>query len=181
MPVYISLLRAINLAGHNRMKMSELEAAMRSLGFDEVKTYLQSGNVIFRARGPSAKLSETIEAKIERVFGFSVTVISRTAEEMGKAIQNNPFLEQNGVDPSHLHVTFLESAPTGAVEKLDRLRGEPDQFRHRGRELYLYCCQGYGRTKLSNQAIERALALRATTRNWRTVNQLYQMAAGVVR
>jgi uncharacterized protein (DUF1697 family) len=181
MPVYISLLRGINLPGHNRIKMSELEAVLRGPGFGELKTYLQSGNLIFRAPKPSAKLSETIEAKIQSAFGFSVTVISRTAEEIGKAIQSNPFLKQDGVDPSYLHVTFLESVPTAAVEKLDRLRGEPDQFRHRGREVYLCCCQGYGRTKLSNQAIEKALAVRATTRNWKTVKQLYQMAAGIVR
>jgi uncharacterized protein (DUF1697 family) len=75
----------------------------------------------------------------------------------------------------------LASVPTAAVENLDRLQGAPDQFRHRDREVYLYCCHGYGRTKLSNQAIEMVLAVRATTRNWRTVNQLYQMAAGIVR
>ena len=181
MPVYISLLRAINLGAHNRIGMSELEAAIEGLGFDEVKTYLQSGNLVFRARRPLAKLSEAIEAKIESAFGLSVSVISRTAEEIGKTIQSNPFLKQDGVDPAFLHVTFLASTPTAAAEKLARLRAEPDQFRHSGREVYLYCCQGYGRTKLSNQAIERALALRATTRNWRTVNQLYQMAAEIAR
>jgi uncharacterized protein (DUF1697 family) len=181
MPAYISLLRAINLGQHNRIKMSELEAALRGLGFDDVKTYLQSGNVVFRARQSPAKLCETIEAKIQSEFGLSVSVISRTREEMHDTIQNNPFLKEDGVDPSHLHVTFLASVPAVALEKLDLLRAEPDRFRCRGREVYLHCCHGYGSTKLSNQAIEKALAIRATTRNWKTVNQVYQMAAGFVR
>jgi uncharacterized protein (DUF1697 family) len=181
MPTWISLLRAINLGQHNRIRMSELEAALRGLGFDNVKTYLQSGNVVFDARQSPAKLCEIIEAKIQSEFGLSVSVISRTREEMGDTIRNNPFLKEDGVDPSHLHVTFLASVPGAALEKLDRLGAEPDRFRCRGREVYLDCCQGYGRTKLSNQAIEKALAVRGTTRNWKTVNQVYQMAAGLLR
>jgi uncharacterized protein (DUF1697 family) len=180
MPTYISLLRAINLGQHNRIKMSELEATLRGLGFDDVKTYLQSGNVVFHARQSPAKLCQTIEAKIHSEFGLSVSVMSRTREEIGEIIQNNPFLKEDGVDPSHLHVTFLASVPA-ALEKLDRLGAEPDRFRFRGCEVYLHCCHGYGRTKLSNQAIEKALAVRATTRNWKTVNQVYQMAEGFVR
>jgi len=117
-----------------------------------------------------------MEERIRSHFGLSISVLSRTDEELGNTIQTNPFLEESGVDPSKLHVTFLASAPTAAEEKLDRLHAGPDRYRYRGREIYLYCPQGYGRTKLSNLAIEKALAVRATTRNWRTVNQLYQMA-----
>jgi uncharacterized protein (DUF1697 family) len=181
MPTYISLLRAINVAGHNRVKMSALEAALEGLGFEQVKTYLQSGNVVFHLAKPRANLSETVEARIRSAFGLSISVISRTEEELSNIIQKNPFLKESGVDPSKLHVAFLASAPTAAVEKLDRLRAEPDRYRYRGHEVYLYCPQGYGRTKLSNLAIEKALAVRATTRNWRTASQLYQMAAQIVR
>ena len=181
MPTYISLLRAVNLAGHNRIKMSALQAALEGLGFEQVKTYLQSGNVVFHLVKPSANLCETIEEKIRSQFGLSISVISRTDEELGNAIQKNPFLKESGVDSSKLHVTFLASVPTAAEEKLDRLRAGPDRYRYRGREVYLYCPQGYGRTKLSNLAIEKALAVRGTTRNWRTVNQLYQMAAQIIR
>jgi len=180
-PTYVSLLRAINLAGHNRLKMSALEAALAGLDFEQVKTYLQSGNVIFHLAKPRANLCETIERRIHSVFGLSISVLSRTAEELDNIVQNNPFLKESGVDASKLHVTFLASAPTAAVEKLDRLRAEPDQYRYRGSEVYLYCPEGYGRTKLANLAIEKALAVRATTRNWRTVNQLHQMAAQIVR
>jgi len=180
-PTYISLLRAVNLAGHNRIKMSALQAALEGLGFEQVKTYLQSGNVVFHLVKPSANLCETIEEKIRSHFGLSISVISRTDEELGNAIQKNPFLKESGVDSSKLHVTFLASVPTAAEEKLDRLRAGPDRYRYRGREVYLYCPQGYGRTKLSNLAIEKALAVRGTTRNWRTVNQLYQMAAQIIR
>jgi uncharacterized protein (DUF1697 family) len=180
-PTYISLLRAVNLAGHNRIKMSALQAALEGLGFKQVKTYLQSGNVVFHLLKPSANLCETIEERIRSHFDLSISVISRTDEELGNAIQKNPFLKESGVDSSKLHVTFLASVPTAAEEKLDRLRAGPDRYRYRGREVYLYCPQGYGRTKLSNLTIEKALAVRGTTRSWRTVNQLYQMATQIIR
>jgi uncharacterized protein (DUF1697 family) len=178
-PTYICLLRAINLAGHNRIKMSALEAALEGLGFEQVKTYLQSGNVVFHLAKSRANLCETLEERIRSAFGLSITVISRTAEELDTTIQKNPFLKESGIDPAKLHVTFLASAPAAAVEKLDQLRAAPDRYRYRGSEVYLYCPEGYGRTKLSNLAIEKALAVRATTRNWKTVNQLSQMAAQI--
>lgn len=176
MPTYISLLRGINVGKQKRILMSQLRATFEGLGCERVKTYLQSGNVIFNALETPANLCAQIEARIRRDFGLPVSVISKTVEEMGQAVRKNPFLKEGGVERSKLHVTFLASVPGAAVEKLDRLRAEPDQFRYSGREVYLYCVRGYGRTKLSNSAIEKALAVRATTRNWRTVNQLYQMA-----
>jgi uncharacterized protein (DUF1697 family) len=174
-PTYIALLRGINLGKHNRIPMGKLQQAFEGLGFEQVRTYIQSGNVIFNA-GTASNLCQKIEEKIRSDFGLAVSVISKTAEELGDAIRNNPFLKKGGVDHSRLHVTFLSSVPAAAAEKLDRLRAGPDQFCCAGLEVYLYCRDGYGRTKLSNAAIEKALSVRATTRNWRTVNQLYQMA-----
>jgi uncharacterized protein (DUF1697 family) len=140
-PTYISLLRAVSLAGHNRIKMRALEAAFEGLGCEQVRTYRQSGNVVFHLAKPSANLCETIEERIHRHCGLSISVISRTEEELGNTIQKNPFLTESGVDPSKPHVTFLASAPTAAEEKLDRLRAGPDRYRYRGREVYLYCPQ----------------------------------------
>ncbi len=178
MPVYISMLRGINVSGHKQIKMSQLQELFKALGFEQVKTYIQSGNVVFDARTNSAQnVSKKIEEKILSDFGFSVPVISKTPAEMGRTLQNNPFLKKRGIDTSKLHVTFLSQAPaeTG-LRKLEALNARPDEWHYSGREIYLYCPEGYGRTRLSNNALEKLLMVTATTRNWRTVNQLYQMA-----
>jgi uncharacterized protein (DUF1697 family) len=178
MPTHIAMLRGINVSGHKRIKMSQLQAMFEALGFKQVKTYIQSGNVVFEAGTNSAPgVSRKIEEKILSGFGFSVAVISKTPAELCETIQNNPFLKKRGVDLSRLHVTFLAKAPAAAaLKKLEALNAGPDQWQCRGSEIYLYCPDGYGRTKLSNTALERMLSVTATTRNWRTVNQLYQMA-----
>lgn len=178
MPIYISMLRGINLAGHNQISMAKLQAVMEQLGFQQVRTYIQSGNVVFKGTKTAAdKLSKKIEDKIRSGFGFSISVISKTPDDLANTIQRNPFLKQAGSDISKLHVTFLSDVPAEAgIKKLAAIPAEPDQFRHSGSEIYLYCPDGYGRTKLSNNAIERVLSVRATTRNWRTVNKLYEMA-----
>jgi hypothetical protein len=116
MPVYISMLRAINVGSHNRMPMDRLRASCEALRFNQVRTYVHRGNGIFRAaRGSPADLSKKIEARILKDFGFSVPVISKTSIEMGKAIPNNPFLRKSGVDPSKLPVTFLSQMPPRAA------------------------------------------------------------------
>jgi uncharacterized protein (DUF1697 family) len=178
MPIYISMLRGINLAGHNQISMLQLRASLEQLGFERVKTYIQSGNVVFKAAKIAPdKLSKKIEDKIRSDFGFSISVLSKTPDELAKTIQNNPFLKQPGIDPSKLHVTFLSGAPADlALKKLAAIHAHPDQFHCLDCDVYLYCPEGYGRTKLSNNAIEKLLSLRATTRNWRTVNKLHEMA-----
>ena len=180
MPVYISLLRGINLGPHNRISIDQLKTSLVSLGFERVQTYTQSGNVIFSAAlRSSSVVSDRIEKKIVVAFGLAITVVSRTAEEMGNTIRSNPFLKEKRIDLSKLHVTFLSQAPVpSSLEKLAPLASAGDEFRPSGREIYLYCPNGYGRTKLSNNALERAFSVRATTRNWRSVNQLYQIALG---
>lgn len=180
MPVYISMLRGINVGGQKRIKMDRLRESLVELGVENVKTYLQSGNVVFTAAKRSPlELSKKIEEDILSDFGFSVTVISKTAQEMGKAIQNNPFLHERKIDLSRLHVTFLDQAPSQpALKNLNTLTSPPDRLHHSGTEIYLYCPDGYGKTKFSNNALERVLSVRATTRNWSTVNNLYQMALG---
>jgi uncharacterized protein (DUF1697 family) len=178
MPVYISMLRGINVGPHNKIKMDRLRESFEALGFEQVKTYVQSGNVVFKtAKRSTSDLSKKIEERVLKDFGYSVPVISKTAEEMGKTIQNNPFLTMKGIDASKLHVTFLSQVPgQPALKKLDALVAGSDEFHYWGNEIYLYCPNGYGRTKLSNNALERVLGVRATTRNWRTVNNLYQIS-----
>lgn len=177
---YIALLRGINLGGHKMLKMDQLRKAFEELGFSDVKTYIQSGNVVFKGPvEPPEILAKRIETRIDRQFGFPVPVVVKTAEEIGEIIRNNRLLQEEGIDPSHLHVTFLGVAPEkSALKMLDAIDAAPDQFRCAGKVVYLHCPDGYGHSKLTNNVLERVLKAGATTRNWKTVNQLYQMTLG---
>ncbi len=177
MPIYISMLRGINIGGHKRIKMDQLRKSFETLGFEQVQTYIQSGNVVFTAAKLSTSaLSQKIEKQILSDFGFSVSVISRTLHEMGKAISNNPFLKTPGIDPEKLHVMFLSEAPeAAALKKLVDLTTAPDQCRPSEREIYFYLPNGVSQSVLMKSPADRILSVVTTTRNWRTVNQLLQM------
>jgi uncharacterized protein (DUF1697 family) len=177
MPVYVALLRGINLGGHKKIKMEELRASLAAMGFDEVKTYIQSGNVVFKAAKISDKaLSKKIEATILSKFGHSVSVIIRTADEIQKVIANNPFLKDPNVDQTKLHVMFLPDAPAQpALKQLETLVLKPDQFRSLGKELYFYLPNGVAESAVMKKPIDRVLAIPTTMRNWRTVNTIQQM------
>ena len=177
MPVYIAMLRGINIGPHKRMKMDKLRASCEALEFEQVKTYVQSGNVVFKAtKQSSASLGKKLKDRIVRDFGFSAPVITRTADEIEMVIQDNPLLKEKSIDVAKLHVTFLSELPVvAALKKLDSLPQQPDRFCCLRREIYLYCPNGYGQTKLTNNLFEKQLAVGATTRNWKTVNNLYEM------
>jgi uncharacterized protein (DUF1697 family) len=177
MPTYISMLRGINVGGHKRIKMDQLRKSFEALGFEQVKTYIQSGNVVFSGgKLSTAVLSRKIEAKILGDFGFSVSVISRTQDEMERTIQNNPFVKDRGIDQTKLHVTFLAEAPApSALQKMQALIAAPDQSRCAGREIYFYLPNGVSQSSLWKTPWERTLSVVTTMRNWKTVNSLYQM------
>jgi uncharacterized protein (DUF1697 family) len=179
MTIYVGLLRGINVAGKKIVRMENLRASFEALGFGQVRTYVQSGNVVFEASKTSTTgLSKKIGEKILSDYGFSVPLILRTSGEMTKVASDNPFLKEKKVDRSKLHVTFLSEPPAvTALKKLNALAPLPDRFHVEGREVYLCCPNGYGRTKLSNAAFERLLSVEATTRNWKTVNTLVGMSA----
>ena len=174
---YVALLRGINLGGHKIVKMDQLRKTFEKLGFQDVKTYIQSGNVVFKAaaEAPDA-LAGRIEERVQRQFGFPVPVQVKTAEEVGEVISNNPLVKEKGIDPAQLHVTFLAGAPErSAVKMLEAIAAAPDQFRCLGRAVYLHCPNGYHATKLNNNVLEKMLKAGTTTRNWKTVNELYRM------
>jgi uncharacterized protein (DUF1697 family) len=176
METYVALLRGVNV-GQNTLKMQRLRHLCSELGFKNVTTYVQSGNVIFEAGGPPSSWSSSIDQKLAGETRSSVTVLLRTPGELKKIIARNPFLKEKGIDQSRLHVTFLASAAgKDALKKLSAVNAGADQFRISDKEVYLYCPNGYGRTKLSNNALEKALSVKATTRNWNTVNKLYEIA-----
>lgn len=161
--------------------MDRLRESCSALGFRSVQTYVQSGNVVFvEGRKFASSLSKNIAQAVVRDFGFDVTVLVRAANEMRDLIERNPFLKERGVDPSKLYVTFLSEAPSKkALKDVQTVSSEADRFHIGRQEIYLYCPGGYGKTKLSNTAFERALSVRATTRNWKTVNALFEMASNL--
>lgn len=173
---FLALLRGINVGGKNKLPMKDLVALFEQAGCNHVRTFIQSGNVIFHAdRGNVAGLSNGITRRIEERFGHRVPVVLRTAEELGETIRNNPFLT-SGAQEKTLHVYFLATQPDAhAVDALDLQRSQPDAFLVRGREIYLQLPNGMARTKLTNAYFDSRLSTISTARNWNTVLQLHQL------
>jgi uncharacterized protein (DUF1697 family) len=178
MKTFISMLRGVNVSGQKTIRMAELKSLYEAEGFEQVGTYVQSGNVVFKtAQSDAAVLAALIQAQIERSFGFSVFVFVRDLEDFRRILRSNPFLTGRNEDPTKLHVTFLHHSPSPARWKdLKPPPGETDEFFPGEKELFLFCPNGYGRTKLSNAFFEKKLGMPATTRNWNTVNALFKMA-----
>jgi uncharacterized protein (DUF1697 family) len=179
MPSYVAMLRGINVSGSKIIKMEALRASFEALGFSNVRTYVQSGNVVFAAKErTAAPLGAKIAARIKRDFGFDVPTLVLGAESLARVVDQNPFVGRKGVDPTKLHVTFLAEAPAAAgLQKMQAVMSGRDEFQCRGTSIYLVCPDGYGNSKLNNNAFERALRVGATTRNWKTVTTLAAMAA----
>ena len=175
MRTYISLLRGINVSGQKKINMEELKKLYESLGFKNVQTYIQSGNVIFEGSDTDvSRLINKIEGKIKNSFGFDVKILIRTKNEMQKLIENTPF---NKKDPSKLQVTFLSDSPVQLpLDEINNAKDNSEEVSISGKEIYLFYPNGYGRSKLSNNFFERKLKLSATTRNWKTVNKLLELA-----
>jgi uncharacterized protein (DUF1697 family) len=177
MTVYVAMLRGVNVGG-NSLRMDWLRQACENLGWQNVRTYVQSGNIVFSSRASAVKLAQVLKETIDAQTRLPVTVVLRSAADMEKVVADNPFLKQKGIDATKLHVTFLGRVPIKpALDRLDALAGTRDQYRLNGSEIYLHCPINYGETKLSNGAIEKVLGVGATTRNWKTVTTLQAMAA----
>jgi len=174
--VYVAMLRGVNV-GTNSLKMEWLRKACTDAGLDKVRTYVQSGNVVFASRLGAAKLAPMLKTMIDAQTRLPVTVVVRSAADMADIVKANPFLKSKDIDVSKLHVTFLAKKPLKpSTERLDALAGSRDEYHLAGQEIYLHCPINYGETKLSNTAIEKVLAVGATTRNWKTVTTLCAMA-----
>lgn len=176
--VYIALLRGINIGPHKRMKMEKLRASCDALGFTNVKTYIQSGNLVCQAGklSPDAA-AKAIEAQIVKDFGFSADVIARAGEEWKQIVAGNPLLKEPGVDASKLHVLFLSETPSAeAIKKLTTIVKSPDKVRHKSKEIYFYFPNGVSGSSIWKHNLDRVLGISGTMRNWRTVNTLYAMA-----
>lgn len=177
MSIYINMLRGINV-GQNQVKMDALRKMYEALGLQNVVSYVQSGNIIFEGTAVSSEtLEEAISAAMEKTFGFRVPMVILTREQLEKFIKDNPFLERTDIDPSFLHVTFLSAtpAPYDSAAITEKKQGDEEIF-FADQAIYLYCPHGYGRTKLNNNFLEAKLKVNATTRNWKTTNELLRLA-----
>lgn len=178
MTTYISIIRGINVSGQKTIKMDALKTMYESLAFANVQTYIQSGNVLFQYNDvPRADLQQKIAEEIKNIFGFDVPVLVMDIEKLKEIIVNNPFIVEEVKDIAYQHVTFLYSKPdTKYIESIRQNLAQDEAFALTDTSVYLYCPNGYGRTKLTNTFFEKKLNVIATTRNWKTTIELLNIA-----
>lgn len=176
MTTFIALFRGINVGGKNILPMNELRELLQGLGCEDVKTYIQSGNAVFRHSEISPpRLAERIGAAVHSSYGFEPAVQLMTADRLEKAVRSNPFPEGTS-DPSKLHVFFLVAVPENPdLEAIEAVRADSERFALIGDVAYLHAKEGIARSKLAARA-ERLLGVAATARNWRSVAKILDMA-----
>ena len=176
MATWVALLRGVNVGRHNRLPMSELRPMLESLGYDDVRTHLQSGNALFSATGKAASIEQAISRRVKQETGLGIKVLVRTSKELDDVITANPFVKRR-VPEKQLHVAFLSGAPSRAkLRKVDPASYAPDEVEIGKRALYLRLPNGISGAKLPN--VEKLVALDATVRSWRTVTRLAELARG---
>ena len=178
MTTYISILRGINVSGQKLIKMADLQKTYQKLGFGSITTYVQSGNVVFTEKKATPKeLAASITKQIAKDFGFQVPVIVFSINTLKQIIASNPFIKDRENDTAFLHVTFLSSPPPKFDEKtIEEKKQSGEAIAFTNMAVYLYCPNGYGKTKLTNSFLETKLQVSATTRNWKTANELARIA-----
>jgi uncharacterized protein (DUF1697 family) len=176
---YLALLRGVNVGGKNKLPMKDLAAMFVEAGCADVRTFIQSGNVVFKASASlSKKIPSLITAQIASRFGHKVPVVLRTADQLGDVVSRNPFLEIGAAEET-LHVVFLADLPSpGAVASLDPDRSPGDTYLVRGQDIYLRLPNGTADSRLTNAYFDSKLATISTGRNWRTVNKLLDLMKG---
>jgi len=176
---YITLLRGINVGGRNKLKMQALREALQTSPLENIRTYIQSGNILFGTQDtiPTQQLEQQIHQIIEKKFGYDLPILVMQKAYLEETIQHNPFV-QRGVDEiKYLHVTFLAAAPEEeALETLRQRDSGTEEWQYDNQRLYLFYPDGYGRSKMNNNFFEKKLKVAATTRNWKTCLRLHKMA-----
>ncbi len=178
MPVLIAMLRGVNVGGHNKIKMDDLRGLCEALKFEDPRTYVQSGNVIFKSKEKnSPALAKKIQDAIERKCGFRPAVIVRTADELRRSIAATPFAASRNLEPGKILVTFLSDQPgPDADATLRSLKDYPEEIHLTGRELYIYFPDGAGKSKLPWSQVEKLLKTTGTARNWNSATKMLAMA-----
>ena len=177
---YIALLRGINVGGKNKIKMADLRGMLEEIGLSQVKTYIQSGNVFFESEQEVGILQQQLESEIEKVFGFSVKVIVRTAEEVVQILENCPFSEEEiseaeaSAEGESLYVAFLQDFPSQEeMTRLGAFKSDNEEYRVDGREIYLLFRQSIRNSRLANHL--QKMTVPSTVRNWKTITKLATM------
>lgn len=177
MTTQIGLLRGINVGGHKQVAMADLRNVLTKLGFADVRTLLQSGNVIFTGSGTGARLEKQLETEVEKRLGVQSDCFVRTCGEWSDLVSRNPFREEAGRDPGHLLVMLLRAAPDAqSVKALQAAIQGPEVVRASGTHIYIIYPDGIGRSRVTNALIEKKLGTRGTARNWNTVLKLNALA-----
>jgi len=175
----IAILRGINVGGRRKILMADLKLLFKDLGFANISTYIQTGNVIFddTTKISDLEIANTIESAILNKFQFTVPVIVRGSKDLVKAVKSNPFYEGELADVTKLHLTFLKEKPTKeSLQKVATYNYEPDKFVIKGQNVFIFCEGKYHQSKLTNNFFEKKLAVNATTRNWKTVLKLVELS-----
>jgi uncharacterized protein (DUF1697 family) len=168
----VVLLRGVNLGPRNRVPMVELRAALEEAGFEDVKTYLQSGNVILSSKAKPEQTARKVGGVIQERFGLEIAVVARTGAQLARVVARN-LLGEVATDPKRYQVSFLDdSLPAASKRKLEQARIEPERFVVHGREIYAWHPAGVARSKLWAALAGRDLGVTATARNWTTVTAL---------
>ena len=176
---YIALLRGINVSGHNKIKMADLKQLFLGLNFQNIRTYIQSGNVLFQSKEKSkTKIAVTISEAIKNKFGYDIKIVVITKNDIKTVFSSNPFLKNRTPDITKLCVTFLSNNPnTDGLDQLEEIANKSeDEFKINGKFVYLHCPSSFAKTKLTNNLFERKLKVDATSRNWKTITKLVELS-----
>jgi len=182
MPTYIVLLRAVNVGGTGKLPMADFRKLLATLGYVHVETYIQSGNAVIEAPGSAAGVAKAISAGLEKMLGASVGVLLRTHAELVQVIAANPFAAEAAADGARVHVAFLSGPPADGADSalaqiVQKFPNRRDRFHLAGDTLYLHLPDGAADSKFTPKALERALGVPGTARNWNTVVKLHAMSA----
>ena len=178
MQTYIALLRGVNVSGHKKIKMADLKLSLEDLSFSDVVTYIQSGNIVFKADEKSiSKLENIIHEKILKDFGFEVPVLVKTPKELTHALNNNPFKKDKLNVEKLFYVVFLKDKPQAEnIAKLESYDYSPEEYVLDDKIIYYYAANGAGNAKMNNNFFENKLKVQATSRNWRTTHKLVELS-----
>lgn len=182
MPTYIVLLRAVNVGGTGKLPMAEFRKLLATLGYRNVETYIQSGNAVLDAPGSAVSVAKSIAAGLEKMLGASVGVLLRTHAGLDQVIAANPFAAESAEDGARVHVAFLSGPPADGADSalaqiVQKFPHRRDRYHLAGETLYLHLPDGAADSKFTPKALERALGVPGTARNWNTVVKLHAISA----
>lgn len=172
----IAVLRGINVGGNRKILMADLKELCSNLGWKNVESYIQSGNLAFQATKPALQLENELEQAIKTKYGYDVPVIVKTADELIHAVDQNPF-NITDINPKQLHIVFLKELPAEQqLNDIKKITHHPDEFCIIGKNVFLNCVGKYHQSKLTHSFFEKNLGVKATARNWKTMMKLVEMS-----